>query len=263
MTGTRTIDFEGKTYVINGKGQVKHDGGRHNVYEIHCGAERFENIIMPTGRAIVEHLRRIGGPKPLGERPPSIQSTSLSPAEPNEAMLREITAPILAYYPADKRSDPFLSRHFANTLTGVASLMSGGFSGTATEAILEAHRIAKITPGQYDTTGAWKHEAIERIVMKLIDVQFPAQSPKRRGRLPKTGVAMSNAERQDALQKRRRQAVEKVKGIRTAIEEIEKATRWLGQIASSQDEPSRRDVSLIHHRLNSACDALKKQASAD
>ncbi|GLR46128.1 hypothetical protein GCM10007880_66460 [Mesorhizobium amorphae] len=263
MTGARTIDFKGKTYVVNGKGQVKHNGGRHNVYEIHCGAERFENIMMPTGRAIIEHLRRIGGPKPLRERPPSTPSTSLSPAKPNEAMLREIAAPILTDYPAAKRSDPFFSRHFANTLTGVASLMSGGFTGTATEAILEAHRIAKITPGQYHTMAAWKQAAIERIVRKLIDVHFPAQAQTPRGRPPKNSVAMSNAERQDALQKRRRQAGEKVKGLRTAIEEIEKATRWLGQIASSQDEPSKRDVSLIHHRLNSACEALKKQASAD
>ncbi|MER9294794.1 hypothetical protein NKI71_31860 [Mesorhizobium sp. M0510] len=69
-----------------------------------------------------------------------------------------IAAPILTDYPAAKRSDPFLSRHFANTT-------------------------------------AWKHEAIERIVRKLIDVHFPAQPQKRRGRPPKNGVAMSNAER--------------------------------------------------------------------
>ncbi|MER9657957.1 hypothetical protein NKJ26_31860 [Mesorhizobium sp. M0152] len=178
-------------------------------------------------------------------------------------MLREIAAPILTDYAAAKRSDPFFSPHFANTLTGVASLMSGGFSGTATEAIVEAHRIAKIPPAQYRSMAAWKQAAIERIVMKLIDVHFPAQPQKRRGRPPKNGVAISNAERQDALQKRRRQAIVKVKSLRAAIEEIEKATRRLGQIASSQDEPSKRDVSLIHRRLTSACDALKKQASAD
>ncbi|TIN18543.1 MAG: hypothetical protein E5Y31_25970, partial [Mesorhizobium sp.] len=158
--------------------------------------------------------------------------------------VRKIAAPILAEYPAAKHSDAFFSRHFANTLTRVVTLLNEGFSGTAAETIAEAHRIEKITAKQYETMAPWKRESVERVVKKLVDVT-PAQAPKRRGRPPKNGVTMTNAERQDALQKRRRQATKKLASFTRTLDEIQKVVHWLDMLVTSPNEPKKKDISQL------------------
>ncbi|MCG6116162.1 MAG: hypothetical protein MEQ84_13300 [Mesorhizobium sp.] len=65
---TRTIEFEGKAYTLIAKGQIRRNDGRCNVYGIRDGTKAYDDLIMPTGRSISDHLRRIGGPKPTAEQ---------------------------------------------------------------------------------------------------------------------------------------------------------------------------------------------------
>lgn len=59
---TRTLTFQGRDLTVTPKGSVQHNGGRCSVYGLAYGEEDFEDIIMPTGRALVDHLEMTGGP---------------------------------------------------------------------------------------------------------------------------------------------------------------------------------------------------------
>lgn len=196
---TRTIEYDGSTFIVTGKGQIRHEGGRCNVYEIRCGTEAHEDLIMPTGRSISDHLTRIGGPRPRASfAETSVQTPKTAPSnlvEPVHAERQPTSVP---------RQDAVVPLAAENPVVPRASRESS-----------EAAR----------GVGAGKDLSLAK--------KQPRQS--RRGRPPKGTTTMTGAERQRALQARRRKAEQ---AQRQALEHVRCLRGWAEATTTAAAEPA-------------------------
>lgn len=125
---------------------------------------------------------------------------------------------------ADKADYIYATTRYLNAVTMAAAelLLAGERQGEDAEALhTAALGRAKVSAKQYRSMANWKQEIVAAALRHMLGMTAPA-SPgmKRRGRPPKNGVAMTNAERQAAFQKRKSAAWNAIVSARVYIEQM-------------------------------------------